>query len=149
MSISNLNMKKKMKVELILFCIGFLVISVKLAYVQFVKGGEYSSKAIEQLNNSRRIPANRGIIYDCNGEILANSSTVYTVNVNPAKISMENKEKVARSLTDIFSLEYEDVLKKVNQNVSVVNIAKKQPKELTDTLRVWMENNNISTRNKH
>ena len=67
MSISNLNMKKKMKVELILFCIGFLVISVKLAYVQFVKGGEYSSKAIEQLNNSRRIPANRGIIYDCNG----------------------------------------------------------------------------------
>lgn len=149
MSISNLNMKKKMKVELILFCIGFLVISVKLAYVQFVKGGEYSSKAIEQLNNSRRIPANRGIIYDCNGEILANSSTVYTVNVNPAKISMENKEKVARSLTDIFSLEYEDVLKKVNQNVSVVNIAKKQPKELTDALRVWMENNNISTRNKH
>ena len=130
MSISNLNMKKKMKVELILFCIGFLVISVKLAYVQFVKGGEYSSKAIEQLNNSRRIPANRGIIYDCNGEILANSSTVYTVNVNPAKISMENKEKVARSL-------------------SVVNIAKKQPKELTDALRVWMENNNISTRNKH
>lgn len=149
MSISNLNMKKKMKVELILFCIGFLVISVKLAYVQFVKGGEYSSKAIEQLNNSRRIPANRGIIYDCNGEILANSSTVYTVNVNPAKISMENKEKVARSLTDIFSLEYEDVLKKVNQNVSVVNIAKKQPKELTDSLRVWMENNNISARNKH
>ena len=149
MSISNLNMKRKMKVELILFCIGFLVISVKLAYVQFVKGGEYSSKAIEQLNNSRRIPANRGIIYDCNGEILANSSTVYTVNVNPAKISMENKEKVARSLTDIFSLEYEDVLKKVNQNVSVVNIAKKQPKELTDALRVWMENNNISTRNKH
>ena len=149
MSISNLNMKKKMKVELILFCIGFLVISVKLAYVQFVKGGEYSSKAIEQLNNSRRIPANRGIIYDCNGEILANSSTVYTINVNPAKISMENKEKVARSLTDIFSLEYEDVLKKVNQNVSVVNIAKKQPKELTDSLRVWMENNNISTRNKH
>ena len=74
---------------------------------------------------------------------------VYTVNVNPAKISMENKEKVARSLTDIFSLEYEDVLKKVNQNVSVVNIAKKQPKELTDALRVWMENNNISTRNKH
>ena len=56
---------------------------------------------------------------------------------------------MARSLTDIFSLEYEDVLKKVNQHVSVVNIAKKQPKELTDTLRIWMEQNNISTRNKY
>ena len=146
---SNLKMKKKMRIELILFCIGFLIISIKLGYVQFVKGKEYSNKAIQQLNNSRRIPANRGIIYDCNGEILANSSTVYTVNVNPAKISLENKEKVAHSLANIFSLEYEDVLKKVNQNVSVVNIAKKQQKELTDTLRVWMENNNISTRNKY
>ena len=112
-----------------------------------MKGGEYSEKAIEQLNNSRRIPANRGIIYDCNGEILANSSTVYTVNINPVKIAEENKEKVARALTDIFSLEYEKVLKKVNQNVSVVNIARKQPKELTDTLRIWMEQNHISTRN--
>ena len=95
------------------------------------------------------MPANRGIIYDYNGEILANSSTVYTVNINPVKILEKDKEKVARSLTDIFSLEYEDVLKKVNQHVSVVNIAKKQPKELTDTLRIWMEQNNISTRDKY
>ena len=144
---SNLKMKKKMKIELILFCIGFLIISIKLGYVQFVKGKEYSSKAFEQLNNSRKIPANRGIIYDCNGKILANSSTVYTVNINPAKIAEQNKEKVVKALTEIFSLEYEDTLKKISQNVSVVNIAKKQPKDLTDKLRIWMEQNNINSRN--
>ena len=149
MAISNLKVKKKMKVELILFCVGFLIISIKLGYVQFVKGKEYSSKAIEQLNNSRKIPANRGVIYDCNGKVLADSSTVYTVNINPAKISEINKEKVAKSLAEIFSLEYEEVLKKVNQNVSVVNIAKKQPKELTDKLRIWMEQNKINSRNKY
>ena len=131
---SNLNMKKKMKIELILFCIGFCVILIKLGYVQFVMGKEYSRQAIEQLNTSRKIPANRGIIYDCNGEILANSSTVYTVNINPVKIAPENKERVAKALTDIFGLEYDDVLKKVTKNVSVVNIAKKQPKEVTDIL---------------
>lgn len=95
------------------------------------------------MNTSRRIPANRGIIYDCNGEILANSSTVYTVNINPAKISENNKIIVAKALSDIFSLEYEDVLKKVNQNISTVSIAKKQPKETTDLLRNWMNQNNI------
>ncbi len=142
---SNLKMKKKMRIELILFIIGFLIISIKLGYVQFVKGKEYTQKAIEQLNNSRKVPANRGIIYDCNGNILANSSTVYTVNINPAKISQNNKEKVAKALSEIFSLEYEEVLKKVNQNVSVVNVAKKKPKELTDKLRIWMEQNNIKT----
>ena len=142
---SNLKMKRKMKIELILFCIGFLIISLKLGYVQFIKGKEYNKKAIEQLNNSRKIPANRGIIYDCNGEILANSSTVYTVNVNPAKISESNKEKVAKGLSDIFSLDYSETLEKVSKNVSIVNIAKKQSKELTDNLRRWMKDNNISS----
>ena len=145
MANSNLKMKRRMKFELILFCIGFLIISIKLGYVQFAKGEEYSKKATEQLNNSRKIPANRGIIYDCNGEILANSSTVYTVNVNPAKISENNKEKVAKGLSNIFSLNYNDTLEKVTKNVSIVNIAKKQPKELTDKLRNWMEQNNITT----
>ena len=102
---------------------------------------------MEQLNTSRRIPANRGIIYDCNGSILASSSTVYTVNINPAKIPEENKIIVAKTLADIFDLEYEDVLKKVNQNISVVNITKKQSKEVTDVLRAWMNQNNIYARN--
>lgn len=144
---SNLNMKKKMKIELILFCIGFFIISLKLGYVQLLKGKEYGEKALEQLNISRRIPANRGIIYDHNGEILANSSTVYTVNVNPAKIVKEDKEKVAKALATIFSLEYEDVFQKVNQNIAVVSIIKKQPKEITDQLREWMNQNQIFARN--
>lgn len=149
MNKSNLNMKKKMKIELILFFVGFMIILGKLAYIQFIKGKEYNSKALEQLNISRRVPANRGIIYDCTGNILANSKTVYTVTINPAKIPNEDKEKVAKALSDIFSLEYEDVFKKVNQNVSIVNIAKKQDKEVTDALRDWMNENNIFRRNKY
>lgn len=63
---SNLKLKKRMKIELILFVIGFFVVSIKLAYIQFVKGKEYSAAAMEQLNASRTINANRGIIYDTN-----------------------------------------------------------------------------------
>ncbi len=142
---SNLKLKRKMKIELILFLIGFLVVSIKLAYIQFIKGKEYTKSAIEQLNASRTINANRGIIYDATGNILAQSSTVYTVSLNPVKILAENKESVARILSEIFELDYEETLEKTKQNVSIVNIAKKVDKQLTDKLRVWMDETGISS----
>ena len=77
------------------------------------------------------------------GEILAQSSTVYTVTVNPVKISSENKELVASKLSEIFELDYEETLEKVNQNVAIVNIVKKVDKEKTDSLREWMDETGI------
>ena len=145
MTKSNLKMKKRMRIELTFFCIGFLIISIKLATVQFVHGKEYRTKATQQLNASRTINANRGIIYDSTGEILAQSSTVYTVTVSPVKIAEQNKEKVASKLSEIFELEYEEVLKKVSQNVSIVNIVKKVDKEKVDKLRIWMDETKINS----
>lgn len=78
------------------------------------------------------------------GEILAQSSTVYTINLNPVKIPTENKEKVARILSEIFELDYEETLKKASQNVAVVNIIKKVEKEDTDRLRIWMDETGIT-----
>ena len=60
-----------MKIELIFFVVGFIVISIKLAHVQFIKGKEYSKAALEQLNASRTINANRGIIYDSNRKYIS------------------------------------------------------------------------------
>lgn len=77
------------------------------------------------------------------GEILAQSSTVYSVTVNPVKISSENKEKVASKLSEIFELDYEETLEKVNQNVAIVNIIRKVDKEKTDSLRTWMNETGI------
>jgi stage V sporulation protein D (sporulation-specific penicillin-binding protein) len=79
------------------------------------------------------------------GVVLAQSSTVYTVSINPIKISKDKKEKVAKALSDIFGLDYEDVLKKTNQNVSIVNIVKKVDKENTNKLRSWMEETGIDS----
>lgn len=77
--------------------------------------------------------------------MLAVSSTVETVTVNPGNISKENKEKVAKALSDIFELDYETVLKKVNKRSSIETIIKKVDKDKTDKLRVWMQENNISS----
>ena len=76
---------------------------------------------------------------------LAVSSTVETVTVNPGNIAKEDKEKVAKKLSDLFELDYESTLKKVNKRSSIETIAKKVNKDKTDDLRLWMEQNNITT----
>lgn len=76
---------------------------------------------------------------------MAVSSTVETVTINPGNIEKNNKEKVAKKLSELFSLDYEKTLKKVTKRSSIETIAKKVEKEKTDLLRIWMQENNITS----
>lgn len=139
-----LKLKRRMLVILIGVIIASIILIAHTAYIQFVQGEELQAKAYGQQSSERTVTANRGTIYDRTGEnILAQSSTVETVTVNPVNISAENKEKVARVLADIFELDYEKVLKKVSKNSSIETIIKRVEKAKTDELRVWMQANNI------
>ena len=73
--------------------------------------------------------------------VLAISATVETITVNPVNIASENKESVAKALSEIFNLDYEKVLKKVTKRSSIETIVKKVDKEQTDKLRIWMKEN--------
>jgi stage V sporulation protein D (sporulation-specific penicillin-binding protein) len=101
--------------------------------------------AYEQQTLERAINPKRGTIYDSTGTILAQSSTVETVTVNPVNIPKDDKEKVAKKLSEIFDLDYDTILKKVSKRSSIETIVKKVDKEKTDLLREWMEENNITT----
>ncbi len=101
--------------------------------------------AYEQQTLDRTINPKRGTIYDSTGKILAQSSTVETVTVNPVNIKKDMKEKVAKKLSEIFNLDYEKVLKKVSKRSSIETIAKKVSKEETDKLRIWIEEEGITT----
>ena len=94
----------------------------------------------------RAINAKRGTIFDSTGKyILAISSTAYTITINPTNIQKENKEKVSKALSDIFSLDYETVLKKVTKRSSIETIVKKIDETKADELRKWLNENNIQT----
>ena len=99
--------------------------------------------AYEQQTLDRTINPKRGTIYDATGQVLAQSSTVETVSVNPGNIAKEDKEKVAKKLSEVFDLDYEKVIKKVSKRSSIETIAKKVEKEKTDELRKWLEEENI------
>ncbi len=121
----------------------FLLLIIRLGYIQFVQGRELKTMAYVQQTLDRTINPNRGTIYDRNGEVLAMSASVETITVNPTNIAKEDKEKVAKALTNIFELDYETVLKKVNRKTSIETIVKKVDKEKTDKLRKWMQSENI------
>ena len=141
----SLSNKKKMKNALFIVLIIFILLTVRLSYIQFVWGTELSEKAGTQQSQTRTITAKRGTIYDSTGKyILAMSSSSEYITVNPMNISEENKEKVARKLSELFELDYEKTLKKVTKRSSIETIVRKVDKEKTDELRKWQEENGIT-----
>ena len=143
---ANLSMRKRLRNILFISIMVFTILIGRIGYIQFVLGAELSSMAYEQQTLDRSINPKRGTIYDRTGEnVLAISSTVETVTINPGNISKDDKEKVAKKLSELFELDYEATLKKVNKRSSIETIAKKVDKEKTDELRSWMEENNIMT----
>ena len=136
--------KKKMRNSLFVVFIVLILLIVRIGYIQLIQGSQLSELAYEQQTLDRYINPKRGTIYDATGKnILAVSSTVESVTVNPVNIEKKDKEKVAKALAEILELDYENILKKVNKRISIETIAKRVDKEKTDKLRVWMDENNI------
>lgn len=142
----DISRKKRIKLALVMCSLIFLVLGIRVAWIQFVQGGTLKNMAYIQQTLDRKINPKRGTIYDATGKvILATSSSVETVTVNPLNIASEDKEKVAQKLSELFDLEYEKVLKKVNKKTAIETIVKKVDKNKTDELRVWMNDNNITS----
>ena len=137
--------KKRMRNTIFLTLLLFTGLVARIGYIQLVEGEVLKSKAYAQQTSDRSVNARRGTIYDRTKEtVLAISSTVETVTVNPGSIEQDAKEKVAKKLSELFELDYEKTLKKVKKRSSIETIAKKVDKAKTDNLRVWLKENNIT-----
>ena len=67
--------------------LGFIIIALHLAIIQFVQGEELSQKAYNQQIEAQIISPNRGKIFDAKGETLAQSIAVDTVSLNPELVT--------------------------------------------------------------
>lgn len=142
---SEITRKKRMKYWILAVFIIAILFLARIAWIQFVMGDELKQMALEQQSLDRAVNPRRGTIYDATGKtILAVSSTVNTITVNPNNIAKEDKEKVATALSNIFELDYETVLKKVKKNTSIETIVRKVEKDKADELRIWLADNDIS-----
>ena len=138
--------KKRIRIALLIVTTVFPALIIRVAWIQFHNGDSLQQMAYLQQTLDRKINPKRGTIYDATGKtVLATSSSVETITINPVNISKENKEKVARKFAELFELDYEKVLKKVNKKTAIETIAKKVDKDKSNELRVWMKNENITS----
>ena len=91
-------MRKRLLVLLLMFSMAFVVVVGAIVYYNFVRGDKYSQRVLAQNNyESITIHFKRGNIYDCNGSILATSTKVYNLVLEPKNIlSSDRAEKATR-----------------------------------------------------
>ena len=139
----NISLKRRLIYLMTIAGIILFLLIVRVGWIQFVNGKELQKLAYEQQTLDRKVNSKRGTIYDSNMNEIAVSSTVYTVTVNPTNIKKENREIIARKMSEIFELDYETVLKKINKRSSIETISKKEEKEVVDKLSKWLIENNL------
>lgn len=133
---SNLKTKKRILWLAGVLALCFLLLVIRIAYIQFVKGEWLSKEAIEQQTRDRMINAKRGTIYDRNGKQLAVSADVETVSISPVTVRSDGDPlKCAETLAGILDLEKDSILEKINMNTSYVLIKRKVEKEQADQIR--------------
>lgn len=110
-----------------------LSLTGRLAYLMVCKADYYGNRAKDVQQRERRVKAQRGVIYDRNGTVLAGNKPVSTISVIHNQI--EEPELVIRSLADILELSEETVRKRVEKVSSIERIKTNVEKELSDQIR--------------
>ena len=145
---------KKLKMIFIVIILILILLIGRIGFLQFVQGSYLKELAYNQQSINQIISPKRGSIYDSTGKILATSSSVDTITINPDKIGesikdntekTQLKENLAKALSEIFELDYNETLSKINSNSKVETIAKKVEQDKVDKLKNWMKENKVTT----
>ncbi|MFL2830915.1 MAG: peptidoglycan D,D-transpeptidase FtsI family protein [Candidatus Puniceispirillales bacterium] len=146
---NNLKLRKiKLSICVTLLTFSFVIIGYKtitLASVNYVNKTNISSKKNQP---SFLVKSNRGSIYDRNGELLATTIKVNSLNINPQEIL--NKNETIRKLKKIFpQLNDESLRKKLNTRKRHLNLLREiSPNEYVLLLKEGIEGIKIEPRNK-
>ena len=125
-------MKKKVTVKIskfIILIVAFLFVAIicKLSYVVLsdkVDGINLKDKSASITTVKKTLYADRGSIYDVNGEELASTVNSYTViaYLNSKKTNVEDKEKTAKELAPILNMTEEKLMELLNKNLYQVEL---------------------------
>ncbi len=125
--------------------LGFGLDILRLFYFQVIKSEEYKTAAESQQLSDTLISADRGIIYDVNMNVLAESAAAWLVYVNPSKIEDDEQANlVATGLAKIFEMEPETVAKKIsNRNYGYVKIKGKVAYNVKSKVSAFIKENKL------
>lgn len=107
----------------------------RITYINATSGTKYKKRVLLQAQQSYQssvLPAKRGNIYDCNGNLLATSQKVYTVILDCKEVNDEKHDYVdatVKALVDVLGIYEDDIRKKLTDpatSSSQYQILKKQ-----------------------
>lgn len=110
----------RIKIVIVITIILFLVIIGKVFYIQVIDYKKLNKYATGLWSRNLPLAANRGVIYDRNGIELASNITTTSLVLIPNQIG--NKEKVARDLSEILNVEYDEMYKHVSKKTSIERV---------------------------
>ena len=111
---------KRIKFIFILVIIMFILIILKVFYIQVIKYKDLNKLADNLWSRNLPVGADRGRILDRNGKVIAGNVTTSSLILIPAQI--KDKETVAKNISEILGVSYEDMYKHVSKKTSIERV---------------------------
>ena len=133
--------------------VAFVPLIGTLYHLMITEHDYYNEKAIKNQTRSTNLTATRGVIYDANMNVLASSSTVETVFIDPNEIAEQMKQpensnlldQIARGLGEILDVEPSFVYEQAADKQYRYKIIKRKiSEELADEVRAFISENSIT-----
>ncbi|MCI5994172.1 MAG: PASTA domain-containing protein [Clostridiales bacterium] len=140
---------------LMLVCgiLAFIPLVVTLYKLMIVEHDYYETLAINNQTRYTKLTANRGVIYDRNMNILASSTTVETVFIDPNEIAKKMEEpehagllnRIAVGLSQILDVEQEFIYTQAEDTAYRYKVIRRKiSEELADEVREFINENDIT-----
>ncbi len=124
----------------------FVLLLARLYKIQIIDHEFYEQRAMSQQLRENKSSAARGSIYDRRMNPLALSAPVDNLYLSPAEIDSagEDRELIAKGLSDILNLDYDEVYRKTSETGSYyVTVKRKLSREEADKVRKFKAENNL------
>ncbi len=114
------NIHKRMKIVFAIIVFSFILIICKVFYIQVIDYKKLNNFAESLWSRNLPVKADRGVIYDRNGTVLADNITTTSLVIIPNQV--KDKKKVAKSLANILNVSYDAMYKHVNKKTSIERV---------------------------
>jgi stage V sporulation protein D (sporulation-specific penicillin-binding protein) len=120
MRVSNVTVRKRLMIALFVGILIFLIIDVRLGYVQFVLGDMLTGQAKGSWSRNIPFEPERGEILDRNGVPLATNVSAPTVYVVPRQV--KDPATTSEKLAAVLNIPKENAYRQITQGESIVRI---------------------------
>lgn len=150
--LSSAMQKRLMAVGIFLCCVAVPFLLINIIRIQFFaehNGKSYAELALDNQLSDTAVPAVRGLIYDRNFKVLAQNSTVWTIEMYPSAIkeleedrpkkAEEIRGQIADSLSEILGMDRDRIYETACRSSSYVCIKKNVDKETAGRVSAFIK----------